>query len=317
MLTRNKSFLKYVLLFVLFGSLIYLCLSLLHMQSILDISMQTPTKISSLRNTHDTYLISYADGKDVFFKNQNILASSAINRGFDHIVNYSRKHIAPEYIAANPILNDPRGAGYWLWKPYIILETLNKTPDGTIIMYADTGLVIRQPIEDYFASGLSMPNKDILLFAYPPHENGLAARAASKDTFIALNCLTEECRNSHHVWAGIIVLRNSVASRKFISDWLHACEQTDLLLGVTKTENFPEFTHHQHDEGILGVLAARENAIVAFLPMDDTYRKHIHGHRRHSDDKSLLGFTSSQFSSPERRLPNWWWVKKLTAFWQK
>lgn len=289
---------------------------LLHMQYVLDVSMQPPAKVLS-SDKQNTYLISYADGPDVFFKNRNMLAASAVNRGFDFIFNYSRKHIAQDYIDANPILNESMGAGYWLWKPYLILQTLNKIQDGSIVMYADTGLVIRQPIIDYFATGLADPNKSVLLFAYNPEENGLAARAASKDTFLTLNCNTDECRYGHHVWAGIVVVRNSAASRRFIMDWLQACENTDLLQGKTKTENYPEFAYHQHDEGILSVLAARESDITSVLPMDDTYRKHIYGHRRHSAEKSLLGYTSIQFSSPERRLPNWWWISKIRGLLDK
>ena len=33
-----------------------------------------------------------------------------------------------------------RGFGYWCWKPYIILKSLEKIKDGDILVYADTGL---------------------------------------------------------------------------------------------------------------------------------------------------------------------------------
>jgi hypothetical protein len=37
------------------------------------------------------------------------------------------------------ILSNPRGYGYWVWKPYVILEELNKIPDGDILLYTDAG----------------------------------------------------------------------------------------------------------------------------------------------------------------------------------
>ena len=35
--------------------------------------------------------------------------------------------------------SNPRGYGYWLWKPYIIKKTLNSMEDGDILLYADSG----------------------------------------------------------------------------------------------------------------------------------------------------------------------------------
>ena len=32
-----------------------------------------------------------------------------------------------------------RGAGYWVWKPYILLDTLNTVAEGTVVVYSDAG----------------------------------------------------------------------------------------------------------------------------------------------------------------------------------
>lgn len=37
------------------------------------------------------------------------------------------------------INSNPRGYGYWLWKPYIILKQLELLNDGDILFYADCG----------------------------------------------------------------------------------------------------------------------------------------------------------------------------------
>ncbi len=65
------------------------------------------------------YLITYADGNDIFFQNQNALTQSALNRGIDFTFNYKAHHIDPVFRNKNAaILNDKAGAGRWLWKPY-------------------------------------------------------------------------------------------------------------------------------------------------------------------------------------------------------
>jgi len=253
-----------------------------------DVSMQPPHPLSDTQKKSSVYLISYADLKDIFFQNRNMLARSAVNSGIDFIYNYRREHLDPAFIKANPILQESYGAGYWLWKPYIILETLRKIPEGSILLYADSGLFFSKPIRNYIEKGLSDPGKDVLLFAYDPKEYGLAAKVASGDTFDAIHCRENRCRYGHHVWAGIVVVRNSPKSRHFIETWLNLCRNTDLLQGKTKSANYPEFRGQQHDEGILSALGARESDVVNFMPMDSVFFQHIEMHRRKNMEFSLL-----------------------------
>ena len=44
------------------------------------------------------YLISYADGPEVFHKNQNALTASALNKGIDFFLNYKRYHLDKDFI---------------------------------------------------------------------------------------------------------------------------------------------------------------------------------------------------------------------------
>jgi hypothetical protein len=44
----------------------------------------------------------------------------------------------PDFVNRNKdILERERGAGYWLWKPYLIFQELYLARDGDIIMYSD------------------------------------------------------------------------------------------------------------------------------------------------------------------------------------
>ncbi len=278
-------------------------LLLLHTLYFLDLSLQPVPTRSEAQESFNVHLISYATGAEVYRQNQNILAMSALNRGVDFIYNYRRHNIDPAFMRSNPIMNEARGAGFWLWKPYLILETLKKIPEGDILIYADTGLLIRQDIRDYFTKALG--DKDIVLFAYPPKGYGLVSTITSGDIFEAINC-REACRYGHHVWAGILVLRNSEQSRRFMEEWLALCQKTDLLM-KGRTHNipsFPEYRHHQHDESLLSALAAKRAAVIHFTPMDSTFFKHIHIHRRKDNSRSLLGGFSIQYRSMVRRLFN-------------
>jgi hypothetical protein len=62
---------------------------------------------------------------------------------FTKIYSYTEKDLMEdtEFFDKNSnfILNNPRGYGYWLWKPYLIKKTLEKMETGDMLLYLDSG----------------------------------------------------------------------------------------------------------------------------------------------------------------------------------
>lgn len=56
-----------------------------------------------------------------------------------------------------------KGGGYWLWKPFILYETLQKAQEGDVIVYADAGcsLMAHKDWQRYFNI---LKDKDALFF---------------------------------------------------------------------------------------------------------------------------------------------------------
>ena len=66
---------------------------------------------------------------------------------FDKIILFTDKDL-PESITNHPLYNMERGGGgYWLWKPYIILETLSRIEENDILVYVDAGCQLFQDKE--------------------------------------------------------------------------------------------------------------------------------------------------------------------------
>jgi hypothetical protein len=82
-----------------------------------------------------TYLVNFADDK--FKKSQKKLNESALKFGVDKVFSFSPDDIVKTdfYEKNRIILEKKRGFGYWLWKPYIIIDTLSKLNDGDILIY--------------------------------------------------------------------------------------------------------------------------------------------------------------------------------------
>lgn len=279
---------KSVLCVILGIALTFYLISVLGLLTLSDLSMTQVHHRAKSQKTYSVHLVTYAHGPDVFHKNRNIQAYSGLNRGIDFVYLYRKEHIDPIYLNHHPILNEKFGAGFWLWKPYLILKTLEKMPEGDVLVYGDSGMLIRQPLTNLIESALK--NKDVVLFDYTHPSYGTASRSANGDTFAAVDCQTEQCYKSPHVWAGMLLLRNSPTSRTFIKKWLSLCEDSHLLKAEpSRLPNQSNFSHHQHDEGILSALAAKHAQDINFFPMTKEFFAHIKMHRRKSDVTSILG----------------------------
>ena len=199
------------------------------------------------------YFISYADGPEVFFKNQNALAASTLNRGADFIFNYRRSHLDAQFVADNKdILSTKQGAGLWLWKPWIIQHTLKTVPEGAIIIYCDTGFVVRKPLTPLIEA---MEGRDVLLIQYDSETYGEPISITNRDLFVHMGCDDAACHRGNHLWAGFLMVRNTDTGRAFIKEWLDLCATPGMLSGNTAhNKPHPEQKTHMHDEAILSAL---------------------------------------------------------------
>ncbi|MGD0465808.1 MAG: hypothetical protein ABSA84_03865 [Gammaproteobacteria bacterium] len=246
------------------------------------------------------YLISYADGHEVFFKNQNTLANSAINKGIDFILNYRRAHLDQKFVKQHAsILTQKKGAGFWLWKPYVILKTLETIKENDIVIYSDTGLLFREQITPLIKL---TKQHDVILFEYDPKEYyGKPIHTAKREILIELDCDTNKCHYGQHVWAGVLLLKNTNKSREFIKKWLkYSCKEeflTDQL--DPKIQQHPEFVAPSHDEAILNILYNKDPTGKYLVPSKLLFDKYATWHHRDfkTQDYSLLMATRNNRSS--------------------
>ena len=83
-------------------------------------------------------LINYADGAFTESRKQN--SNTGLCCGFDSVIEYGRDNIDLDFVLKHKSVFDmERGAGYWLWKPYIIRDCMSRSDDGDIIFYSDSG----------------------------------------------------------------------------------------------------------------------------------------------------------------------------------
>ena len=216
-------------------------------------------------------LITYANKK--YADQQKAIADFVDNHTmnnnmvFDEVISYTPSDMDPEFVAENKeILSSPRGAGYWLWKPYFILKTLKKLQPNDIVLYMDSGdQFIKESFDRLRESVLAtMKNQNILLT-----KGGFPNRDWTKrDCFVLMGCDSDIYHNAIQVEAGIILATTSWFTITFISEWLSLCKNKELITDSPNAqgENFASFVDHRHDQSILSLLAIKKDiATSAFM----------------------------------------------------
>lgn len=224
-----------------------------------------------------TYLVSYAGKHSVFYKNQNAQAMSAINNGIDHIMMFKRRDIDAEFYQENKhILDIPTGAGLWMWKPYFMLKVMDSAPKDSIIMYADSPVIFKNPITSFIHL---LKNNDVVLLRDGARRKGNITKAGDliKEEFTKPFHLDyTEFSKKENIWACFLMVRNNPVGRSFIEQWLKNCQQ-----GIVSTPLFDQsmllIATHQKPEGVYVMDVDEAMPVI----------KNVHRHP-HEEYKSLI-----------------------------
>ncbi len=251
------------------------------------------------------YLVSYADGPEVFHQNQKMLAYSGLQHGISHFFNYKKHLLDPTFVEKHKeVLALKRGAGYWVWKPWIIRDALKKTPENAYIIYCDSGFVILrnpQPVLNL------LKTYDVLLIGYESKNTFTQQIQTKKEALTKTGCTTSRCLNSYAILSGVILIKNTPRARKFIQTWLDLCEQKYLLLdgeGLNlQDERRTEF--HRHDQSLLGITYYLHPQGIAILSAEQVaFKNYFRLHHRHpaEADHSLVNKIGSGIRNWEFRI---------------
>lgn len=210
------------------------------------------------------WMVCYANRK--FAAPQRWLVRSAERFGFDEIRAYQPRDLQQTdfFRQHREILKLSRGAGYWLWKPYYILQTLREAAPGDIVAYIDSGIEIiadLKPVVDICKSG-----SGITLFQV---HDGYNIIWTKRSCMAGMNCDEPRYHQAQQVVGGFQLYRHCPKTFEFLSTWLDYCCQPQLLTDSPDPpgmERYPEFRDHRHDQSILSLMATRAGLPVYRCP---------------------------------------------------
>lgn len=193
----------------------------------------------------------------LFFKAQLLNHKTAIQVGnFDRVICANLDMIDAQFTATHQtILGQQKGAGYWLWKPYFILQALKQLADGDLLMYSDSASHFIHSA----APLLDLPKRfrqDIIPFELEL----LEGQWTKRDTFIYMDVDQLRFENSRQFLASFIVIRKSRFSVQFAEQYLHYCTNPNILTDLNNIcglPNYPNFIGHRHDQSVFSLLCKK------------------------------------------------------------
>lgn len=167
-----------------------------------------------------------------------------------------------------------KGYGFWLWKPQVISQTLERIPDGDVLLYLDAGCHLQRSgikrfqeyrfYVDTSESGIlgfqfRPPNPEVFPIGEIPADI-TDAQYAKVEVLSELGIpLTSTILATPGLQAGTIFIRNSASQRRFIRDWLHLATNSPHLFSdvLELSIQQPGFIEPRHDQTIFSLLSKR------------------------------------------------------------
>lgn len=199
------------------------------------------------------YVVNYADGEPYeAYRKICSYTAKAIGKA-DSVIEYSKNDISSDFKEKNKaIFNYKRGAGLWLWKPYLIKKALDSINDGDWIFYTDAGVTFIRSLH-HLVEHANYHGQDIVIMEQP-----MLCRQFTKRECYAI--MGVEDHNENQALGLLLLLRKSSFSNRFVNEWLELCQNEELLSPVhfhTEIEEWSDYYAHREDQSILSLIRTK------------------------------------------------------------
>jgi hypothetical protein len=205
-------------------------------------------------------------GNEPFYKSLNLLEKTSLEIGkIDNFFKYTREWLeTTEFYKKNKyILDQTRGDGYFIWKPYVILETMKIVEEGDCVLYSDAGLRVIDNLDPLFDIAKRLPNNGKVIFRLPWVGNKHIAKMWTKrDAFILLDCDEEKYWNAPQTNGAVSLWVKNAGNIEFLKQWLRYIRDPRIVTddpNMCGRPNFVEFKDHRHDQSVLTILCVKND----------------------------------------------------------
>tara|TARA_B100000497_G_C7616702_1_gene370418 strand:- start:100 stop:1146 length:1047 start_codon:yes stop_codon:yes gene_type:complete len=220
------------------------------------------------------HFITY--GNDKFEKAKTRIVKEAHAFGeFTSVKAFGPEHLPKDFTNNyEQILNMPRGGGYWIWRPIIIQQALDKINYGEYLVYLDAGCIINPKGKRRFNEYLQLlddnKNKYGILSFQMSGNNGPGGLEkekfwTTKQIFDYFEVNPESSiGNSGQYLGGVLVMKKNEHLLTYMKEYTKTILSNPLLC----TDHFntqpqhQEFRENRHEQSITSILRKKMGSIV-------------------------------------------------------
>jgi hypothetical protein len=205
------------------------------------------------------YHVNYADR--MYYGSQRLNTDSGKTLcKFDVSLSFNKENLDNSFVQKNNhILNQPRGAGYWLWKPYCIVKALSQMNDNDLLFYTDSG--------SYFLTSIDpitqiMENTEEKLLLFTLEEFHTHEKWTKRDCFVLMDMDKEPYISCGQILASFVLMKKTKFVIDFMNEWLNYAQDYRLITDSPNEcgkPNYANFIDHRHDQSILSLLGRKYN----------------------------------------------------------
>lgn len=193
---------------------------------------------------------------------------------YDEIWPYRERDLDPAFVRRHADLLRPevRGFGYFIWKPHVVHDALQRCNDGDLLHYCDAGCHLissgRRRLLEYLAITAATPGGILAFKFFPPeppfpHDgrplpNFRNIEWCKMDLFerFGLRDDTEFLEDYTHA-ATTFFVRKSPATVAIIREWRDFMDENVPLIddSPSRLPNSDRFREHRHDQSVFNCLA--------------------------------------------------------------
>lgn len=163
----------------------------------------------------------------------------------------------------NFIEANPRGFGYWIWKPYLIKKMLNKANEGDVILYCDSGneLDVRQ--KNKIKDVMDGAKHDLIIGQYPSPTRTPFLDEVKWNKSDLLNHFGVTESDVHILYtnqrqANPVVICKSKKTELFVNEWYETCCHYAFITDEpSRIPNSLDFLEHRHDQSVFSLLTKK------------------------------------------------------------
>ena len=208
------------------------------------------------------YLITFAAGSINYIEAGERLVKQGNNlKLFDKSILFTDKNLMNDKIFwdkhSDFIKKNKRGFGYWLWKPYIILKTMNELENGDILLYLDCGCEFIENNKDLIIKYFDYVKKDKII---GNEIKTLEGQFSKMDLIDYLKLNNENILKSYQREAGANMFYVNDETKKLVEEWYNIGSEYNFIDdSSSKLKNINGFKEHRHDQSIFSLLTKKYN----------------------------------------------------------